>query len=378
MWRRRIPAVVSAFALLLFAGSLAGQEWTGKGRISGVVKNQQDQPIQGATVTLHRAGQPGAGPEPLSTDKKGRWDYLGLAGGTWVVTVEAEGYQSTEQGARVSEFQRLASVTTVMPADPMAAVNEGNALLESGDFAAARAKYLSVLSTLDPGRQAALGSRIGDTYFEEGNLAAAQTQYEKVLPSLPADQQVHVLLRLGESHSRQGNAAAAREHYERAIPQLTPPEQSRILSIVAQLYDGEGDRRLAIETLQRADSISPQNPLVLQLIADLLTREGRDEEAQAYLSKLPEGVQLPADILLNLGIQEYNAGNLDEAFGYFDRAADENPDSAEVYYYRGLVYLSRAANSDAAADFSRFLELAPEAAEAEEARNFLEYLQDGQ
>ena len=56
---------------------------------------------------------------------------------------------------------------------------------------------------------------------------------------------------------------------------------------------------------------SPGNVAVLQLIADLLGRAGRDEEAQAYLAQLPADAKLPPDMLLNVGIQKYNDGDLE-------------------------------------------------------------------
>jgi len=125
------------------------------------------------------------------------------------------------------------------------------------------------------------------------------------------------------------------------------------------------------------DETTPDDVQAIQLIADLLSREGRDEEAEAYLQKLPEDTKLPPDMLLNVGIRLYNEQKYDQALENFNRVVAQNPDLPEAYYYRGLVYLSREANAQARADFEKLIELAPDSQQATEAREFLTYLEPG-
>ena len=115
-----------------------------------------------------------------------------------------------------------------------------------------------------------------------------------------------------------------------------------------------------------------------QLLIDLLVRADREDEAEAVMATLPEDAKVNADTLLNLGIDSYNGGELDEARSYFDRAAAENPDNATAYYYRGLINLNQSQNDAAIADFHKLLELAPEHPQAEEVREFLKYLEPQQ
>jgi tetratricopeptide (TPR) repeat protein len=343
-----------------------------------LVRDQAHQPIAQARVTLRWSEDPQAGPAPVATDKKGRWAYLGLATGNWSVRTEAPGYVAAEQVVAVYEGEAATTVETTLSPDPFAAVDEGNALLDAREYAAARAKYQSVLEDLEGEQQAALRSRIADAYFEEGNFAAARGDYEKALAGLPEEKQPHVLLRLGAIHLEAGEYAAARERFERVSSLLPVADRPQVVLQIAQTHDREGHPDLAIETLEQARSLAPENLDILQLLADLLMREGREEEAQAYLAQLPKDAELPADLVLNLGIRHYNQGDLDEAFVHFDRAATQNPDLPDVYYYRGLVYLARGDNAKAAADLQKFLELAPDSPRAAEARSFLEHLQSRQ
>jgi regulator of sirC expression with transglutaminase-like and TPR domain len=63
------------------------------------------------------------------------------------------------------------------------------------------------------------------------------------------------------------------------------------------------------------------------------------------------------------------------AMGHFSSVVEDNPDLADGYYYRGLIYLQQGDSAAALADFQRFLELDPEHAEAATAREFLSYLE---
>ena len=71
------------------------------GRLQGKVEDENGDPVEGATVTLLKND---LGPEPLTTNKKGRWSYLGLRGGTWTVQIESDGFIPSEGAVSVTEF----------------------------------------------------------------------------------------------------------------------------------------------------------------------------------------------------------------------------------------------------------------------------------
>ena len=103
----------------------------------------------------------------------------------------------------------------------------------------------------------------------------------------------------------------------------------------------------------------------------------RDDEAAEYMAKLPEDAELPTDMVLNMGIRLYNEGSMEEALDFFERAAEEHPEEPEVYYYRGLVYLSQGRNEDATADLKHLLEIDPDTAHKAEVEEFLSFLEQG-
>lgn len=375
------PRVVR-FAILflvlpLAAGPLAAQDWAGRGRCHGLVKDEAGKPVPGAQIRLHIQGSPEAGPPPFATDKKGRFSYLGLKGGNWTVLIDAQGFLPSQGEYYVNEFAATPPAEITLARNPAASITTGDEALEKGDYKTAREEYLKALEGLDETGQARLRSRIGDTYLNEGQTAQARAEYEKALPYLTPEEQSHVRLQLGNALQAEGNYAAARGEFEQALPQLSGDGRSQVLMTIAQGYYVEGQKEAAIETLAKGLEENPGHLQMTQVIADLLTREGREAEAEKYLAQLPADAELPTDMVLNIGIRLYNEGNAEKALGYFDRAVRESPELSEPYYYRGLSNLSLGRNDAARADFEKLLEIDPQNAHADEVKEFLKFLAQG-
>lgn len=378
MAQARIPTLLLSIALLAALTPLAAQDWAGKGRAQGLVSDEEGRPIEGAQITLRLASDPtGEGPEPVLTNEKGRWAQGGLRGGNWVVLIDADGYMPSEGSYRVNEFAAAPPAKITLVRNPSASIDKGDAFLDAGSFAEARAQYLEALEAMDETGQARVRSRIGDTYLAEGDFAAARAEYQKALPHIPPEEQTHIRLQMANSYQQEGRYAEAREQYETVLPNLLPEGQAQVLLTIAQGYGMERDNAAAISTLQRAVELAPGNAQVLQLLADLLMREGRDAEAQEYLAQLPADAELPTDMVLNMGIRYYNDGKMSEALDFFERAVAEHPEEPEAYYYRGLTYLSQGRNDEARADFHKLLALDPDSSRKGEVEEFLKFLEQG-
>ncbi len=375
--RYRILAPVVLFLLAVGTLPAGAQEWSGRGRLNGTVLDENGNGLADSKITLYLPGQPEAGPEPFMTNKKGRWSFLGLRHGLWTVVIEVPGYKISEGTVKVNEFGSSDSVTIEMVPNPYSSIDVGDRYLGEGDYANARAEYEKALEHLEPQNRAQLRSRIADTYISEGNIEAARAEYKRALPDLAPGEQVHVRLRLADTYFQEGAYDQARNQYSEVANQLEGPEKAQIQLKIAQSYGLEQNNLAAIAALEAALELSPGEPAILQLIADLLSREGRDEEAEAYLAQMPEGVDVPIDLVMNIGIRDYNNGDLEGALERFNQAVEAHPEMPEVYYYRGLVHLNQGDNDAARADFDKLLEIAPDHAKAAEVQEFLKYIQGG-
>jgi tetratricopeptide (TPR) repeat protein len=360
---------------LIVAAPLAAQDWVGRGRAHGEIVDEEGNPIQGAKVTLHLPNRPDAGPEPEMTKKNGRWAFGGLTGGDWTVVIEKEGYATSEGSFRVNEFSVAQALRVELQKDSYSGIQTGQDLIDQGDYAAARAEFEAVLPNMEPPQQAQLRALIGTTYYEEKNFEAAVQAYEQAMPALNEQDKISIRLRLGDSYLQLGQHEKARQIYEESLAGLEPEGQNQVLLAIARTYDVQGDRDNAIASVERILENDPENTQALQLIADLLSRAGREDEAQAYLDQIPEDEELPVDMLLNQGIRFYNEQKLDEAKANFDRVIRQDDSLADAYYYRGLVNLAQGDNAAALTDFHRNLELAPDGQYAADVKEFVSYLE---
>lgn len=314
--------VFSLLMLLLLVGlPVFAQSWAGRGRMQGELKDEQGKPVEGAQVWLRMGdspidpSNPGDGPKPVTTNKYGKWSFLGLAQGTWRVLIVKDGYLASEGQVRVLEGGAppppIVTTLRVVPKEAQKAA-KGNEALEA---------------------------------LERGNTLLTQEKY-----------------------------AEARAEYEKAIAQLEPANHPPILRGIARTYYQEKNTDRAVETLKQALALKPDDVESLRLIVNLLVASGREKEAQEYMAKLPQGETVDPATLLNIGIKYYNEGKMAEALGEFERVVKENPTLPDAYYYRGLVYLATGKSAEAKADFQKLLQLDPNHPNAKDAQDFLKSL----
>jgi tetratricopeptide (TPR) repeat protein len=302
-----------------------GQSWAGKGRLQGVVKDESGKPVQGAKVTLRigtdRVDPKADGPAPLSTDKYGKWSILGLAGGAWGVLVEKQGYLISEGQVKVNEFGPAPPIPVTLKVIPKEVIEQAEKQSATGQAKAAIER--------------------GNALLNESKYAEARTAYEEGMAKLE-DKTLH----------------------------------PAILRAIADTYYKEEKIDLAVDALKRSLDADPadDDTATLQLLVTILVGANREAEAQAYIERLPQGTTVDPNALLNLGIQDFNDGKMDDALGHFDRVVKENPNLPDAYYYRALVYLNKGKNAEAKADLQKLLELDPNSKYAADAQAFLKDL----
>jgi tetratricopeptide (TPR) repeat protein len=311
--RKKIVVGVGILLLLVTAVGAQAQEWSGKGRLAGTIKDEQGKPVEQAKVTL-KYSKGGAGPAPPLTHKKSKESVPSLVGGDWNVQIEKEGYMVSEGPARVNEYGVVPPLNVTLKVVPKEVMQES--------------KGAKAVATI-----------------QKGNELLTAEKY-----------------------------AEARAEFEKALPDLDPKNQLPVLRGIARTYFQEKQSDQAIATLKRALEVAPDDPETLKLLVNLLVASGKEEEAKAYMAKMPEGVAVDPNSLLNLGIKAYNDKKLDAAADYFSRVVKENPGLADAYYYRGLVFLNQGKSAEAKADFQKVVELDPNSEKAKEAQEFIKSL----
>ena len=351
MLRKRWMAAVAATCMIA-GSSLAAQEWAGRGRLQGEIKDEQGKPVVGAQVTF-RIGDKGVkpeapGPKPIQTNEHGKWSIGGLAGGTWGVLIQKEGYLQSEGTVKVDEFSPSKPVNIVLKAIPKEAI--------------AAAQKASAGGIIDE----------GDKQFTAGKWAEARAEYEKALDKIDAANKPKLQLRIAKTYLQEKNYDKVSETLQ-AVLAVDSTNIEAITMLAATQYELKQTDK-AIDTLKAAIAVAPDNVALTQQLVNFLVDAGREEEAKTYMAKLPQGTKVDPASLLNIGIRQYNDGKLQEALESFDRVVKENPSLAEAYYYRGLCSLGLSKIDAAKADFKKLLELEPNSSHAADAREFLKSL----
>ncbi len=312
---RRTQTGALLVAGFVLAGSLRGQDWRGKARVDGWIRDKGGKAIAGATVSLSR---PKGGGPTVTSNEKGYWAVLGLSGGTWNLDVSAKGFETRKVTVSLSEASRI---------PPMEILLEPTA----GPVAAAGATAPN---------QAAVEVKAA---IEEGNRLLLEKKYPE-----------------------------ARAQYERALALV--PDTPAILKGIAQTWHGENNRGKAIEALRQVEVLDPADLDNRVLVASILLEDGRIDEGQKSLDALPPGAVRDPAVYVNVGILFMNRSNPAQAQIYFTKAIELDPSQADAYYYRGLTLMKAKKNAEARADFKKYLELAPQGNESREVRDILQTL----
>lgn len=159
-----------------------------------------------------------------------------------------------------------------------------------------------------------------------------------------------------------GDAERARELLERAA--ALDPGSPEIQFRLGRALEQSGDEGGALEAFCRYEVLAPEGPDGAEAVAAIERLAPEPEDP------LPER----ARAAFEEGLAAFDASRWDAAARAFSRALGEHPELAVARYNRGVAYLRAGRDDDAFADLERYLELAPEARDAERVRDRLRSL----
>ena len=305
---RLLGVVTVALVWLVLARSGDAQS----GRVTGVVIDERNEPIRGATVV---ASNPEAAPARFTavTDAKGRFAMLGLRRGLWMFTVSAQGFEPVSGSAPISS----------MNVNPPLQIRLGRA---AG----------TVVSPLEGVDTKALQDDLlaADELLEARRYDEAAAKYQAIADRMPALTLVN--LQIGRALRMKGD------------------------------LDG------AVAAYQKVLAADPVNETAKVEIGLVNLEKGNLEAAEAFASEAAAQEGATGEAFCALGDVKLARGQLEEASGQYQRAADADPWWSRPVYKLGLVAVKRGEHDAATAFLERAIELEPDSVEAREARALLE------
>lgn len=301
-------------ALVLAAVPAAAQT----GRIGGTIRDSQNQPLKGATVT---AENPNASPSSFTatTDDKGRYSIIGLRSGNWKITASAPGFAPSSGNVNVR--------TIGSPMPPVDFVLAPGATGPAGALAGVNTKEL----------QAELQKAID--LANSGQHDAAIAAYQAVLTKAPALTMIH------------GQIAQVQR--------------------LKKDYDG------AIASYQKVIEGDPNNDRAKIEIGMTYLEKGDFAAAEKALLEVASSVNANREVFYNLGEVKFAKGETDEAVKYYQRAVDMDATWGKPLFKIGLARLQKADTAGAIEIMQKVIAVDPNSAEAAQAKALIEQLKKG-
>jgi tetratricopeptide (TPR) repeat protein len=415
--------IASVFALLglTAAAAFAGTE----ARLHGKVLDPEGNIVEAATITVTTDALT-TYHEVWKTNKKGRYSgFIADATLTYTLTVEKPGFQTYKEDVKLDlesttkkDFTLLTGASA--PSEPTevldapatraanAAINlynEGATALRAGDFVTARQKLQEAVEK-DPDlaaahgvlaltlvqlkeHEAAVASATRALELTPGEPNALQAQYdayralgdsEKAKAAgealAAAGQNADAARRVfneGATATREGDMAGAISKFEEAArldPSLSPAHDA-----LAGLYYTAKRFEEAAAAAEKALEGDPTSLKALQVRAESYRILGQEDKAlEALAAWAAADPSQGAEAVHNFGINAFNEGKTDLAIKSFEQAIAIDPAYAQSYFNLGLSHVN-AGNSAAAKEaFQKFVEMAPDAADAATAREMMQYL----
>jgi len=284
--------------------------------IKGVVKDASGQPVEGAKVTIDMVEGVSRHFETKS-NKKGEFIQIGLQGGPYKVSAEKDKLTSNTADVRVS-ISRPAEANLVLGA--------------GGPSKEVAAKNAELKKTFDEGVAAS----------RAGNHDEAIAKFTAAAGMNATCYDCYYNIAFSESQKKDYDKAEAA--YKKAIEMK--PDYAEAYSGLANIYNAT----------RKFDEAAAASAKAVEL-------SGGAAGAAAGGGN--------ADAMFNQGVILWNAGKVADAKKQFEGAIAANPNHAESHYQLGMALVNENNLTAAAAEFEKYLQLAPTGPNAATAKGIL-------
>jgi tetratricopeptide (TPR) repeat protein len=299
--------LIFACVALLF-GSLAAQDWKGKGRFVGLVLDEANAPLEGVKVKLRNTAA-NAGFDVV-TDKEGKFTAAWLRKGGWNVDFEKFGYEIKKIVLEITEVAKNPDIKINLKKSVGLSVSDdlkkellaANALYEQKNFQGALDGYNALL--LKNPDAYIVYKNVGNCYFAMEQYEKAEEAFLKILAkdATNADAMVQV-----------GNTYANRDLNDKAL---------------------EWYNKIEIEKI--TDST------VLLNIGIIFLNLAKTEEANKYFKQAVKVNPDDLEAIERLGVSYISLQNNLEAIAVFEGYLKKDPDSERAVRIKGFLdYLKK-------------------------------------
>jgi tetratricopeptide (TPR) repeat protein len=336
------------------------------GSVKGVCKDQQGNPIAGATVTWF---SPETGRKyELKTNKKGEYFSLGIAPAQYTVTL-------SQDGKEIFHFNNVKAAVDENTLDfdlkkeqSLAAQGQGISAEELKRRQEAAAKEAAEVNTIKSLNDKLAASREAEKAGNYDQAIALMTEATQADPT------------------RDILWATLADAYRVSAPKQTDlTEKTKRYSSAVDSYQKALDAKKA--AMDKGEKDPDANKKLAAYYNNLADAQGKAGKAEDAIKSYGQAATLdPAGAgtyYFNLGAILTNANKADDAVAAFDKAIAADPSKADAYYWKGVNLVAKATTDKAGKvipapgteeALNKYLELQPTGPYAEGAKGMLQYI----
>ena len=254
------------------------------------------------------------------------------------------------------------------PKDDRLYFRAGLAALGAGDEQAA-VNYFQTASGLNPTNSEAV-FQLGLLFFGKKDIDRARELFKKVVEQNDNDARAHYYMGLCYQH--QDMMLDALEEYRTAIKLDSKLLDARIALGKAQAQRLQFEE--AIEQFKRVVAMDPQRLDVQLALGEAYLKQGAARQALRVLTRAYRKNRKFPGLAYLVGRAYHDQDKISRATKFYQEAVRLNPRDPMPHYYLGYVYKAGRRNRQAISEFRRYLQLRPDAPDADDVREEIDYL----
>ena len=282
----RFPSLTRAIVLVAAIAGPAYAQQTG--RVGGVVRGEDNQPLRSVTVTATSADAAAAA-FTATTDDRGRFSIAGLRPGTWSFSAQAPGYTVEEISL---------PVRAIGPANPPLTFT----LKQLSATASSRLGNIAI-------RDVESHLSAADALFASERWAEALEAYRALLARAPSLSAVH--LQIAAVHRQRKEFDEALASY-RALLAADPTNEKAIVGAATTKLE-QGNAQAALDDLLKVASSGSVGAETMFALGEIYRSQSKTAEAAQWYQKAADAKRSWAKPRYRLGELALAAGNKEDA-----------------------------------------------------------------
>jgi tetratricopeptide (TPR) repeat protein len=357
--------IISLLLVLVFAVAAPAAFSQAMGSVKGVCKDQEGKPITGAEVEW--MGVETGRKYTLKTNNKGEYFSLGIAPGKYNVKLSKDGKEIFHFSNFPVSLDEATLDFDMKKEQAATAQGQGLTPEQIKQMEEQKAKAAKETNTVKALNEKLLAAKTASDAGDFETAIATLTEANQI------DSTRDLLwFKLGDA-------------YRMSAPKQTDPaEKQKRFEAAAANYQKAIDLRTSSEQAAKDPNNNSTLAAYYNNLAETDAKSGKIDDAVANYDKAAKLDPAKAgQYYFNTGAVLTNAGKVDQAIVVFDKVIAADPNKADAYYWKGVNLVGKASTDKSGKvvaapgteeAFSKYLELQPTGAHAEEAKAMLQYI----